>query len=458
MPYVRKHGNQIAIVHGERDATGGVQQRVLFSLYSKPEAEAAIGVRESDPPLSLNGLLELRYERVRFDWRKIAAAIAALKDELPDRYDYPSSGVGPLLRSGLVGMLKAILVADPQTMRSAADALKQNQSELLILRQIIDDRLALMRRVQPHEFNRDNEFGWRARLAGGIPAEVWERLEGMKSRGERDRAETFAGLLVEAWPEFADGYNTLGWAALDRKEYDAALAWFARALDVGRTLFPKRIPKSRWWNDIETRPYMRALRNTALALAWAGRHADVLPWCDRMELECFDIDVAAVYRAAACLNLRRWSEALDAAARTANIWPEEDFVAAFAAFELADHAEALARWLHAAIQRPRAAGIMLDSVPHSEPKRLEEVEDHNAGVHLMRSLGAHLKRKPARRFFAAIMSAQDVLHLIHEHQAALTSWREDRSANRASYDRMMEMRTPGFAQEHARRLNYLLGS
>jgi len=458
VPYVRKHGNQVALVHGERDSTGAVQQRVLFSLYSKPEAEAAIGLRHTDPPLSLQGLLELRYERLRFDWKKIGAAIAALKDELPDRYDYPISGVAPLLRSGLVGMLKALLVADPPTMHSAADALKENQRELLLLRQIIDDRLAVIAKVQPHEFNRDNEFGWRARLAGGMPAEVWERLEGMKSRGDRDGAEAFARLLVEAWPEFADGYNTLGWAALDRKEFDAALAWFARALGVGRTLFPKRIPKFRWWSDIETRPYMRALRNTALALAWAGRHAEVLPWCDRMELECFDTDAADVSRAAACLNLRRWREALDAATRTATMWPQENLVAAFAAFELANHDEALARWLHAAIQRPRAARMLLGSEPGPEPKSPEEVEDHNACVYLMRSLGTYLKRKPARRFFTAIMSAQEVRMLIQEHDAALKSWREHQGTNRTSYDRMMDMRTPAFAREHARRLKYLLGA
>jgi tetratricopeptide (TPR) repeat protein len=458
MPFVRKHGNQVAIVHGERDSSGAVQQRVLFSLYSKPEAEAAIGLRRTDPPLSLSGLLQSRHEGVRFDWEKIESAIAALKDQLPDQYDYPSAGVAPLLRSGLVGLLKTLLVADPQATQAAADALDRNRTELLILRQIIDDRLASINKVKPHEFSRDNEFGWRARLAGAMPGEVLERLEGMQSRGERDRAEAFTGLLVEAWPEFADGYNALGWAALDRQEYDAALAWFARALEVGRTLFPKRIPKSRWWSDIDTRPYMRAMRNTALALAWAGRHADVLPWCDRLEQECFDADAAAVSRAAACLNLRRWGDALQASVRTAHLWPEQDLVAAFAAFELADHDEALARWLRAAIQRPRAAHMVLDADMDTEPKELEEVQDHNAGVHLVRSLGEYRKRKPARGFFTAILSAPEVRALMQEHAAAVKAWREERGADRTAFDRMMEMRTPAFAREQARRLRHLLGS
>ncbi len=458
MPYVRKHGNQVAIVHGERDSTGTVQQRVLFTLYSKPEAEAAIGLRQTDPPLWFEGLVGSRHEGIRFDWKKLGAAIAGLKDELPEQYDYPTSGARELLRSGLVAATKGLLAADPQTMDSAAEALRQHRQELLLVRQLIDDRLCILDKIQPHPFGRDNEFGWRARLAGkGVPAEVWERLEGMESRGERDRLEAFAGLLVEAWPEFAEGYNTLGRAALDRQEYDAALAWFARALEVGRTLFPKRIAKSAWWTDIETRPYIRAMRNTALALAWAGRHDEVLPWCDRLERECFDVEAAAASRSAACLNLRRWKEALGAI-RAAALWPEEDLLAAFAAFEMGEHEEALARWLHAAIQRPRATRMVLGADSRSAPKGLEEVEDHNAGVFLVRALGSYLKRKPAQRFFGVITASPEVTALVREREAAVKEWREDRGPDRAGYDRMMEMGTPRFARERAVELKHLLGS
>ena len=159
MPYVRKHGNQIAIVHGERDSTGTVQQRVLFSLYSKPEAEAALGLRQTDPPLSFQGLVESRHEGIRFDWKKLGAAIALLKDQLPEQYDYPRSGVSELLRAGLVAATKGLLAADPQTMDCAAEALRQHRQELLLVRQIIDDRLALIdkvrRRIVRHAAKRD---------------------------------------------------------------------------------------------------------------------------------------------------------------------------------------------------------------------------------------------------------------------------------------------------------------
>ncbi len=42
MPFVRVHGNQLALVHGSR-RDGKVVQEVLFTLYSKPEAREALG-------------------------------------------------------------------------------------------------------------------------------------------------------------------------------------------------------------------------------------------------------------------------------------------------------------------------------------------------------------------------------------------------------------------------------
>ena len=44
MAYLRRRGNQLAIVHGEREpGTGKVQQQILFTLYSKAEAREALG-------------------------------------------------------------------------------------------------------------------------------------------------------------------------------------------------------------------------------------------------------------------------------------------------------------------------------------------------------------------------------------------------------------------------------
>ena len=44
MAYVRHRGNQLAIVHGEREpGNGRVSQRILFTLYSRPEALEVLG-------------------------------------------------------------------------------------------------------------------------------------------------------------------------------------------------------------------------------------------------------------------------------------------------------------------------------------------------------------------------------------------------------------------------------
>ena len=456
MPYVRRHGQQVAIVHGERAATGEVQQRVLFSLYSKPEAEAAIGLRKTDPPLSFHGLVESRHEGIRFDWPKVDAAIVALKDELPEKWDYPAAGVAPMLREAVVGLTRALFAADPQSVFSAQQAVEAQRASLVFVRELIDARLQRVDRVDESEWNRDNEFGWRARLAGkGVPTEAEEWLSDFKERGEVEKARALAHLLVEAWPEFADGYNTLGILALDRGDNDSALEWFARTMEVGRTLFPKRIAKARWWSDHDTRPYMRGMMNTALTLGRMGRDEEVLSWCSRLESECFDDLTADSHRASACLNLGRWTDAKRAAVRLTGLWPHEDFLAAFACFELGEREEALARWLHATISCPRAARMLTGGTTRARPRDNDEVRDHNSGVEHRLSLGHYRKRKPPQRFFAAITGAPEVLALVAERAAAVSAWRDNRGQDRTGYDRMQEMATLEFARKEAARLAHL---
>lgn len=456
MPYVRKHGKQVAIVHGERDATGAVQQQVLFSLYSKPEAEAALGERPTDPPLSFRGLMESRHEGIRFDWRKLDPAIAALKDELPPGWNYPTSGVAPELRQAVVGLTRALFTANPQTVSSAKQALADQRASLSFVRELIDARLKVLDHVQESPWSRDNEFGWLARLAGrGVPPEAEEWLEGFQERGEVERAEALAHVMVEAWPEYADGYNMLGLLALERGEHERALAWFARTMEVGRTLFPKRIAKSRWWTDHDTRPYMRGMRNTTVTLARMGRDEEVLAWCERLDSECFDDLVADGHRAAACLNLGCWTEAKRAAARLSGVWPHEDFLAAFACFELGEREEALARWLHGAISGPRAARILTGGRSGSRVTDHDAAKDHNAGIERRMSLGRYLQRKPAQRFFAAITAAPEVVALVTERAAAVAAWHADRGPDRTAYDRMQEMATLEFARKEAARLGHL---
>jgi tetratricopeptide (TPR) repeat protein len=458
MPYVRKHGNQVAIVHGERDAeTRKVQQRVLFTLYSRPEAEAALGRRETEPPLSFQGIVESEHETLRFNWPKLSARIEELMGGLPDAYDYPSSGVAPALRRGIVAFARGLLGADPQSLWSAACAVQEQRHDLLFLRDLIDWRLSMCDKQEERRFNRDNEYGWRGRVAGkGVTAEAMELLDGLRERGEDDRAVAAAGLLLEVWPDYADAHNLIGDVALERGDYDAALSSYEAALRVGRTLFPKRIAKSRWWSDIDTRPYIRAMRNTTETLLRAGRSAEALAWCDRLEREVFDQDAAAVYRASACLNLGLWSQARELAARYEAIWPSENFVAAFAAFELGDLQDALARWLHATLQLPRSARMLVGIRRSSKPEGHDSIGDHNTGVGLVRTLSTYLKRRRARTFFKRLTTSAEVVSLMEDHVAATQAQRDERGEHRTAYRQLMAIKSPAFARARAVELHHLL--
>ena len=78
MAYVRRRGNQLAFVHGERERnTGKVQQRILFALYSGQPAKRILatdaialfnrlGLGEHLTPQRSNGFRSM-VERIRSD-------------------------------------------------------------------------------------------------------------------------------------------------------------------------------------------------------------------------------------------------------------------------------------------------------------------------------------------------------------------------------------------------------
>lgn len=64
MPYVRVRGNQLAIVHGERaPGTQNVQQRILATIYSKPEA---LAIREP----TIEKLRAMRLDAMAAAWNE----------------------------------------------------------------------------------------------------------------------------------------------------------------------------------------------------------------------------------------------------------------------------------------------------------------------------------------------------------------------------------------------------
>jgi hypothetical protein len=84
-----------------------------------------------------------------------------------------------------------------------------------------------------------------------------------------------------------------------------AASFYERTIELGRKPFPARISKKRYWSDLSRRPYMRGLRNLALALNESERFAEALAICDRLEDECGDGPAAASHRAVIFLNTRK---------------------------------------------------------------------------------------------------------------------------------------------------------
>lgn len=415
MAYVRTHGNQLAIVHGERDPeTQKVQQRILFTLYSKGEALAALG-REGEGTWRLKRMLSRRYPEIRFDWARIQAGIQERMQALPDSYAYRTGQLLGRFRLNLVSLVQQLELADPQSMYSAAQLLSSQRIELEYLRELIDWRLRCCDQKE-NKWNTDNSFFWRHRMQDGeIPAEAMERIEGAWNRGELDRVAALAQLYIECFEGYADGHHYLGQVALERGDLEAASEQFREALVVGRKLFPKRLAKKHHWNRLETRPYMRALRSLTITLARMGSYDEALALCDRQEQECGDVASATTFRAAIFLNTGRWQAAREAALELVDLWPVHALFAGFASHELGERGECVVSFLHGMLNRPRSARILL-GLPPAEPRGFEEVQDYNEGIEIRADLTAFLESQSnhARGFFRRILNHPRSLELVEE--------------------------------------------
>lgn len=427
MAYVRDHGNQLAIVHGERDSqTGKVRQRVLFKICSKPEAMAAIGER-SNRGWNLERLLERRYRKIRFDWPKIRAGIEERMEDLPDIYPYREEEMQKRFREGLCTFTRNLGLADPQSMYSAAELIRAHRHELEYLRDLIDRRLLVCDQSE-NEWNADNEFCWRHRTQDeDVPPEVIEHLSKLYGEGELDRVESLARLFVDSFEDYADGHNYLGLVARDRGFIDEAVEHFERAITEGRKLFPKRFPKKHYWLELDTRPYMRGLRNLAQTLPLAGRFDEALDVCERLYRECGDTQTAFRIRAGVELVAGHPDEAVESAKVVLDIWSECAYIAAFASHELGENDNARAWFLHGILTSPRAGSILL-GLETDEPRSYREVQDHNTGVQLYAELQPFIEEMSAETqdFFERVVTHPRTQSLLDERRVVNDGWREDR--------------------------------
>ncbi|MGE0708796.1 MAG: hypothetical protein AB7N76_21565 [Planctomycetota bacterium] len=463
MAYVRQRGNQLAIVHGERDPqTKKVEQRVLFAIYSRPEAREILGQGSQGGDRRFEGLMEGQYPELRFDWTKVREAIAEKLEVLPETYEYQAQRLQGQFRSDLCAFTRQLSLADPQWLLSAAELVRGHRHELIFLRDLIDWRLRTCDQERTR-WNRDDPFHWRFALSQReVPGEVEERAARLYEQRELDEAEGVFRLLVECFEGYAEGHNYLGLIALDRGELDEATAQFERTIELGRRKFRRRIAKKDYWNVLQTRPYVRGLRNLARALNQAGRYEEALVVCDRLEGECGDLDVAQAHRRSIHLNTGRWELVAAPSRELCRSSPGDNLTAALAAFELGRRDEAAWRFLHGALNLPRAAHMLLGlpcaPLSPSGSSGGKEVLDHNAGVHFRRDLQAFLATQgpSSRRFFRHLLQSPGVVALLEERAAVVERWSgpaEPRAEWRAALDRMQLMETPEFAREQAGRLD-----
>ncbi|MEE4603424.1 MAG: hypothetical protein V2J65_19230 [Desulfobacteraceae bacterium] len=460
MAYVRQRGNQIAIVHGERDTERGkVQQRILFTIYSKAEALKITGRKDKASARYFQDLLAHEYPGIRFDWNKINNTIEANLNILPDLYNYKAERLQARFRDDLCAFTRQLILTDPQELFSAAQLIRENRHELEYISELIQWRLD-MRRQEQNEWNADNQFYWRNLLQGNkVPPEAEEYAADYYHRGEYDRAQAVFKLLIECFKDYAEGYNYLGLIALAQAKLDEAIIYFDRTMLLGRKLFPPKMARKHYWTDLSTRPYMRGMKNMIMALIRVRRYDEALSFCDRLEKECADEITATSYRADIYLNLNLWQSAVDAAISGHKLFPSESLIAAFACLELGRYEDTLTHFLYGTLNYPRTSRI-LNGQQMPKPKSNEEIRDHNTGVNLSRTLH-DFKSKQSRKskeFFQTLLKQPRIISLTQESEDLADKWQtKNPTSKRSAFKRLQYIRSFEFAQQEAEKLSEGIG-
>ena len=453
MAYVRKKGNQVAIVHGERDpSTGEVGQQVLFTFFSKAEAYRAIGRGGKDHSRYFQNLLQEEHPAIKFNWKAIAKGIADNLDVLPDLAQYREERLAANFKTSLHAFTRELVQADPQALLPSAKLLLEYKSQLEFLRDVIDMKLELLDPAE-NAFNGDNEFYWRQTMRGnGVSSEVEQMAAELYRAGDYDEALSAFTLLTESFPNYAEGHNYLGLIYLELLKTDNAVESFRSTVELGRKLFPKRIRKEMYWSDYKTRPYIRGLRNLALALTRSGSFEEALTICDKLQDECSDNVTASCHRAAIYLNTGKWSQAEENARAVLDMSPLESVIAAFSQFEQGRLADARENFLFAALNNPLGTELVLTGRAR-RPKEFLAGEDYNCGVEMRATIGPYLSKRAAKAkaYFAAVLANPEVAKLREEVVtcAGNHSKIKDPAKHSSNFKRWHELRHASFARNLA---------
>lgn len=465
MPYVRTRGNQLLIVHGVRNkATRAVEQQILFTFYTKAEVLGATGSPHHQTSQKFKELLESEYPSIKFDWKDIGESLTKNIGLLPERHEHQASTDeqdGTLFRKTLCDFTRELILADPGESCNAAGILLENQRELRYVASLIGQRLSDAPAAKHDPIHTvPLTLAWFEKMRRSeVPGDIEEAAADLLNKGDLIQARMMFRLLTESFEGYAEGYNYLGLIALREEKLDEAISYFKKTSELGRRHFPKRMAKSSYWNDHRTRPYMRGLRNLVITLNQQGKYDDALEICTKIETECNDEMAVKAFRASIFLNTKKWQEAYENARYLHHIYPSESFIAAFALLEMNNNTQAAGHFIHAFLNSPRAAKILLGQRVGRKtdlpPKTGTEIDDHNTGVELLEQLGAYLKECSSKKiqFFTELMNQPLVATLLTELGAAIEGWHADRDRKYPEhFSRMMEMKKSDFAFQKATEL------
>lgn len=443
MAYIRTKGNQVLLVHGARHPdTGTVEQQTLFTFYTRAEVQAALGEHQR----LFQDLVALEHPSLRLDWTAIDAGLREHLSHLPDSAPEIENTAAVEFRNALVEFTRVSWELDPYELRSAARLVQENRQELTLL---VDHlrRLLAARADDETQFSRDSPSLWRqAAKSRSLPLGGWEQLEDLWDHGKYAEAEALARLLAQAFPLFADGHTYQGLAAMERNDPVAALAHFVQAESVGRKAFPRRIAKSRYWDDHHTRPFLRAVMHQVAAHNRMDAHANALAVCDRLQQD-FGQDITAdELRVPVLLNAQNWKEAARIAHSLVGLYPENHFAVALATWELRETARANEHFVLAALRLPGAAALLVGG---RLPKGMDvAARDHNTGVGLLRDIEAYRRsHRKTLQHFKQLLAQPVVQAAVLEADRARQQWRADRTGDPTAYERLQRLETLDHARE-----------
>ncbi|EFK08112.1 conserved hypothetical protein [delta proteobacterium NaphS2] len=116
--------------------------------------------------------------------------------------------------------------------------------------------------------------------------------------------------------------------------------------------------------------------------------------------------------------------------------------------------EALALFIHGALNYPRAARVIL-GIQTAPPESSHEARDHNAGIDMYRDLNDYLRKEGRRacRFFKGVVKNGRVGALLNEMDLVIRRRHEQHpTGEREAFDRMTQMQEQEFARQEAQEL------